>query len=367
MNGKIKKEIDVIDLLLNWIEHWKSLVGVVILGVILACGYLFLFTADESPKENTESVADLAKGKFLSELTQEQLAKVSLKDMEKYFLSEKDIVAVDEVIYLQGEYEKNVEEYNNKKDDEDLKDRAETFSYIANTKNIVETRRASLTADQQVYYNAKLDLDAFIGEKIVGAENGNVAVSGNGPVKSKKKAVLIILLAIILHFFVIGLKYVFDKKIKHSDELSQLFGIPEFTRVIDWERIDSSRGLDKIVNKFRFASVRRNDVKETIKINVSTTLDILKKKRYSSVALVGSGIDVERLDFISQIVELDNKIVVKSLDSVTHSVNGAESIEGVESAILVARVGLTKYSEFMEELLSLKSRGVDIIGIAVFE
>ena len=103
MNGKIKKEIDVIDLLLNWIEHWKSLVGVVILGVILACGYLFLFTA-ESPKKNTESVADLANGKFLSELTQEQLAKVSLKDMEKYFLSEKDIVAVDEVIYLQGEY-----------------------------------------------------------------------------------------------------------------------------------------------------------------------------------------------------------------------------------------------------------------------
>lgn len=370
MNVKIKKEIDVVDLVLDWIEHWKSFVGVVLLSVIVACGYLFLFNSNAEitqEKADKESARDLAKVKYLSELTQKQLADISLKDMEKYFLSEKDIVAVDEVIYLQEEYEENVEEYNSKKDGEDLKERAEAFSYLANTKNIVEARKSSLTAEQQVYYYAKMNINTSIGKENFEMMNDSKEIQANGTGRSKKKAVLIILLAIILHFFVIGIKYIFNQKIKHSDELSQLFGIPEFTRVIDWERIDNSKGLDKIVNKIRFASVRRNDVKETIKINVSTTLDILKKKRYSSVALVGSGIDVERLDFISQIVEVDKNIVVKSLDSVTHSVNGAESIDGVESAILVARVGLTKYSEFMEELLSLKSRGVDIIGIAVFE
>ena len=64
MNGKIKKEIDVIDLLLNWIEHWKSFVGVVLLSVIVACGYLFLFNSNAEitqEKADRESAKDLAK------------------------------------------------------------------------------------------------------------------------------------------------------------------------------------------------------------------------------------------------------------------------------------------------------------------
>ena len=364
----MKKEIDVVDLILDWIEHWKSLLVAVLVGVVLACSYMFLFSESEPIHESQdeETIEELAKVKMLSELSQEQLQSVSLKEMEEFFLSEKDIASVDDVIYLQGEYENNVKVYDEKKDGEKLRDRAEAFSHIANTKNIVEARRASLTGDQQIYYYAKLGLDSSVGN---GENKTNELIinSGNSLVRSKKKAVLIIFLVLLLHFVIIGLRYIFGQKIKHADVLSNILDVPEFTRMVDWESINNTRGIGKFVNKVRFSSFRQTELKETISINVATTIDILKKKKYSSLAVVGSGIDVERLTFISQIAETDSSIIVKSLDSVAYSVNGAENIAGVDAAILVARVGLTKYNELVEEFQSLKTRKVDVIGIMVFE
>lgn len=344
MNEKNIKEIDVVDLLIDWLSHWRSILIFLLVGTVLAGGYLYLGRGDEIKPIEDE--------------------KISLEKMESDVLSEKDIIVVNELIDLENNYRENVEEYQNQKDSLSIKDRTEAFEYITDTKNILEARKLSLTEEQQGYYYAKLDVDTKAG----GADESNMdnqeAFAGGA---SKKKAVLLIILLAIIHFLVFACRYIFDKKVKYADKLSKMLSVPEFTRLIDWDAIDRKKGLDKFINKLRFSSYRRTSLSDVLDINVKSTVEKLKNREYDSVAVVGFGLNDEREEFKSRISRFDSSIIVKSIDSITHSVNGADDIIGVKAAIIAVRVGVTLYNDLYEELQSLRDRDVDVIGIAVFE
>ncbi|WP_028234626.1 hypothetical protein [Pseudobutyrivibrio sp. MD2005] len=369
MNNNYTREIDLIDLFIDWLAHWKSLLVCVLIGVVLAGGYMYMGRGTTTVEVTDKDVmATISDGATLSTLTPEQLATLTVKDMEKKFLSEKDINAVEEVIALYDEYVENIEVYDAQKDELEVKDRAEAFNYIANSKNIVEARRASLTADQQVYYDAKMGLDRTVGDAIATKnDESKTTVTTTTEGASKKKAALIVILAFILHFMIVACRYIFNNKIKHTDNLSAMVNVPEYTRMIDWNKVDSKKGLDKLVNSIRFASTRKTPLSEVVEINASATIEKLKNKNYSSVALVGTNLADERDMLAAQISKANANATVKSIDSITHSVNGADDIAGVDAAILAVKVASTRYNDFLEELQSLRDRDVDVIGIAIFE
>lgn len=379
MNENYTKEIDLIDLFIDWLSHWKSLIAVIVVGVILAGGYIFMrrnaSVEIETEIKNENEITDdflnnLAEGTLLSTLKKEQLEVITVQDMEKYFLSEKDIMTVDEVIALNEEYNENLTEYDANKSELELADRAEAFNFIANSKNIIEARKAALSADQAIYYYAKLGINIVAGKDnsaVVGDEKNSVEDTIVANKSSEKKAILIIVLIFILHFIAVACRYIFSNRVKHSDKLSSMVGVPEYTRMIDWTKIDSAKGLNKLVNKIRFGKIRRTPLKEIVEINTSATIEKLNNKNYISVAVVGVGLDDERNMLVRQIKNDNENIVVKSIDSITHSVNGSDDIVGVDSAILTVRVGVSRYNDFIEELQSLRDRDVDVIGIAVFE
>jgi len=371
MKDNYTKEIDLIDLFIDWIGHWKSFLVFLLLGIILAGGYMYMGRSTSTPstqREEKDAVENLAEGTKLSTLSKNQLAGISLDDMELYFLSEQDVQAVDEIVELNKQYVENLETYNSEKNGLDLKDRAETFNYIIDTKNLLETRKAALTDDQKIYYYAKLGVSTAVGtdgiDKKTVASNEAVVVNSS---PSKKKAALLAILFIVLHFMVVSCRYIFSNTIKHSDNLYAMADVPEYIRMINWEKIDSSKGMNKLVNKMRFGKMRKTSLKDVVEINSLATVEKLKNKNYNSVAVVGVGLDDERNLLVRQIKNDNENVVAKSIDSITHNVNGADDIIGVDSAILAVRVGVSRYNEFMEELQALKDRDVDVIGIAVFE
>ena len=337
MNENYVREIDLIDMFVDWLSHWRSLLAFLIIGVILAGGYMLLGSNPSAP-------IDL-------DIVQEE---------EEEELTARELKAVEDVISLNNEYTENLKLYEAEKESLAVNERAEAYYYIANTKDILESRKAALSEAQLNYFYGD---DGTEVDELAKTETEDVAPAG----PSKTKALLIVILAVILHFIVFACRYIFDNRIKHTDTLSAMTGVPEYTRMVDWSKVDSKKGLDKLINKMRFAGTRRTALTEVVEINSSATIEKLKNKNYSSVAVVGTGIDLERNILSNQILKEKPDATVKSIDSVTHSVNGADDIAGVDAAILAVKVAHTRYNDFMEELQSLRDRGVDVLGIAIFE
>ncbi len=359
MNEKYAREIDLIDLLIDWCSHWSSSLAFLLVGVIAAGAYMYT-----GNKAVVDPEAIMASEK-LSEMTAEQLSQLTEVEIAEK-LTEEEINAVNELVKLNDEYQENLKLYDAQKDSLELKDRAEAFSYIASQKNIIESRKGVLTADQQAYYYynyiEKNQVEKNQTEKAEVAESTTTSTGA-----SKTKALLIVIIAIILHFMIFACRYIFSSKIKRTDALSAMVNVPEYTRMIEWSKVDSSKGLDSLVNKMRYANVRKTGMDEAVEINSSATIEKLKNKNYNSVAVIGTGIIDERNMLVNQLIKDKPDATVKSIDSITHSVNGADDIAGVQSAILAVKVGTTRYNDFFEELQSLKDREVDILGIAVFE
>ena len=339
MNENYEREIDLIDLFIDWLSHWKSFIVFLLVGIIISCGYLYLGS-------NSVSNADAVENE----------------------LSKKDIIAVDDVIALCEEYEENLQFYESQKNQMEIKDRVEAFNYIVSAKNFLEERKAELTADQLVYYYAKSDISTAKSQE---KDKVNTTISDDKAVvkvaPSKSKALLIVILVAILHFIISACRYMFDNTVKHTDNLSLITNVPEYTRMINWDRINANRGLDKLVCNMRFAGVRRTSLADTIEINASATIEKMQNKNYKSIALVGADIGELAEKFTYAISKADSSKIVKSIDSITHSVTGADNINGVKAAILAVKVGTTRYNDLMEELQSLRDREVEVIGIAVFE
>ncbi len=364
------REIDLLDLFIDWLAHWKSFFVFLLVGVICAMTYMYVGGTTTSTSVSEEDViSEVADDVTLSTLTSEQLSALTLKDMENDFLSEKDITAVDELIALSEEYSENLQVYDSQKEKLELKDRSEAFNYIANTKNIIEARKAALTADQQIYYYAKTGVSIVVGQanELDGEEEKTATDVVVETSPSKSKALLIVIVFAFIHFVWFACRYIFDNTVKHTDNLSLLTEVPEYTRMVDWDCINAKKGIDKLVYNMRFAGIRRTSLSDTIEINASATIEKMKNKSYSSIAIVGSEAAELGKKLSEQITKADTSKVVKSIDSITHSVNGADEIAGVDAAILAVKVRKTRYNELLEELQSLKDRDVDVVGIAVFE
>jgi hypothetical protein len=370
MRERYIKQIDLIDLFIDWISHWRSLFVMLIISVIISAWYIY--TGGTVVKINNNiNPEQLASSTTLGLLTDEQIKQLTLEEMEQYFLTEKDVRVVDDIIELNDSYMENVELYNDQKDSLKLSERAEIQSNLADAKNVIETRRALLTADQQAYYFAKIGVgrdelsEEGSARDEASSSNNKTSTVKIGP--SKKVAVLIVIVAFILHFLVVSTKYIFGSVVRHTDSLSSTLKLPEYTRMYDWNRIDAAKGLDKLVNRARFSGVRKTSLEDTVEINALATIQKLKNKNYNSVAVVGNNMDDDRAILVHQIQNDSENLLVKSIDSITHSVNGADEIAGVDSAILAVRVGVSRYSDLFEEITSLEERGVDVIGVAVFE
>ena len=366
MKDNYTREIDLLDLFINWLAHWRSLLVCMLVGVVLACGYMYIGRNSVKEEVIEQNVLDtIPAGATLSTLTAEQLNALSVEDMESRFLSETDINAVDQVISLYNEYNENFEAYETEKKSMKLKEKSDLLCSLANSKNIIDSDRNTLTPDQQIYYYAKTEQNSADEKTTENSGVISVVVTSGGA--STKLAILIVILAFILHFLVVACRYIFNDKVKHVDDLSAMVNVPEYTRMIDWEKVDSKKGLDKLVNRFRFAGIRKTSLAELVEINASATVEKLKNKDYSSVALVGTNLADERDMLAAQISKANANATVKSIDSITHSVNGADDIAGVDAAILAVKVACTRYNDFFEELQSLRDRDVDVIGIAIFE
>lgn len=314
------REIDLVDLFITCLSHWRSLLIFIFVGIVLAG--LYVFWGEGSSVSTSEGVE----------------------------LSHAEIQKIEDLTSLKEEYEELLKEYEAKKTDLELIDRAETLSNLGTAFNIIRNQEAALTADQKSVY---------FGE----AEEQEEVQTGPSPIN----ALMVVCIAVFFHLVFWGGVYVFDNKIKRTDCLSEIACIPEFTRMIDWDKVNSAKGLDKVINKIRYAGMRKTALRDVVEINVSAAIEKVRNNNYTSLAVVGVSLDEERKIFTDQIAKDYSELLVKSIDSITHSVNGADDIMGIDAAVLVVKVGITRYNDLAEELHSLRDRGVNVIGVAVFE
>ena len=339
MDSRTYNEVDLRDLLMDWISHWKSLFAILALGVLaVTANYLYICNKYASNSTDTTSLIAYTDEDFETILSQEEL---------NY---------VDGLVELENSYNENLNMYNEEEKKLELVDKADIMAKLVYSSSTIHSMTKTLSDDQKQYY-----------DYLHGAEIYAPVQPGFSHRNAMIKSVFVLIALCCIHFLIFGFRYLISDYIKPSDSLTLKFGIPEFTRVIDWEKNDSLRGIDNAIIKYRFRKTRRTTLEDTLKINASAIIEKGKKNGSKEIVVVGMRSEKERNMLRTHILSENESIDVKSIDSVTHCVESVDDIVGVDSAVLVVKIGYSTYKECIEELDSLKIRGIDVLGIVAFE
>ncbi len=338
MNQKKEREIDLIDMLIEWTGSWRSLLLAITLGVFIFVCYSVVYNkAVYNSLNNTQ-------GNQISLLSEEEL---------KSMLTVEEIYEVEDLKTVYDFYLTAFAEFEANEASLDISEKTASLYYLTNTQYLVSQLFNSLNQTQKKYYLCHY-----------GAEYTRQSVP---PVFTLQKCALLVFAILLLHFIAFGMKYVLVNTVKRTDTLSFDGDVPELTRIVDWKKIEAQKGLDRLKYKFCYSNKHRTPLEESVQINARRIIEYMNRKGYHSVALVGTSLEKEGEIIKKYILEGAPSLSVRFVDSTTHSKTGADEISKVDSAVLIAKVGFTKYNEYCDEYKTLVDRKVDIIGIVVFE
>lgn len=322
---KAEREINVYDLFVNWLIHWRSLAAFLTIGLLVA----IILMVSRNDAESVNTINDL-------EMTAEDK-----KDVE--------IVAslLDEFVTASDIFIKNSDSLS-------VNERAEILYNLTYAQYLLDIKTRAFSNNQKVYLSTR----GLPDETVLDTVDHTFA----SPVYSICK---ILLLAVFIHAMFFSIDYLFNDRIKHHENLCERFQLCEYTPMVDWDAINSKKGLDRIFCNMRHLRESRTTLQDAIEINVLATIEKLQTVGANSVAIIG---DVAEKKMLAEgIIQKNENLTVKLIDSIRRSINGADQIIGVDAAIMVVKASQTRLSLFMEELKALESRNVMILGIVTVE
>lgn len=328
MNKDYTRELDLADMIIEWVAHWRSLMIFFVIGIVIAVGYYVNVT-------NNAAVIEIPVEEVMSS-----------EELEK----------VKNVIDLNNEYNEDYLLFEKEKEQLSVTERSAILNNLVQSQNIIETEKALFTTNQSKYYN-----QYYNGEQTdVFEQKVNLA-------SVKLKSALIVCALLFVHFIINAMRYVFDKKIKRTDDICMLLNIPEYIRIIDWNRVDKARGIDKAINKMRYSKMARISQEDASRFNAISIAEKMGKRGYKSVLIVGDIFETEKQKLKDSIQNISSEYQVRIIDGIRENIAAADIAMGVDCAVLVGQIGKTNYRNLIKEYQAIVDREIDIIGINIFD
>lgn len=236
---------------------------------------------------------------------------------------------------------------------------------LATLATAVGNAKASLTEEQQQYY----DLLTWEESEAIEAEQNDATgeQSAASPSISKKYVLLGAVLFAFVYAGILFLIYIFNSKIRVSDELQTLYHIPQIGVVVR----DSGKQFvfDKWIDDLRHYGKRKFNAEQSMELAFAAVKIGAVKNKLSSICLMGCNLSTGADKVCESLkVALDKEgIHVTVLDNVLYNAEAMEKVDAMTGVVLVEKAGSTLYNEVTEELALLKRQDISVLGGIIVE
>ena len=237
---------------------------------------------------------------------------------------------------------------------------------IASLQSTIATAKADFTEEQKQYYELLTWEEAEHSEQ----PTQNVTAEENPvptPAVSKKYVSLGAVLFAFVYAVVICMVYIFNTKLRVSDELQSIYGIPQIGLVVR----ESCRKvfLDKWVDSLRHYGKRKFTAEQSMELAFAAIKIAAVKNGLNNICLMGCNMSAgadKVCESLKAALEKE-QIGVSVLDNVLYDAEAMEKMDAMQGAILVEKAGSTLYNEVAGELELLKRQDIRVLGGIIVE
>lgn len=246
--------------------------------------------------------------------------------------------------------------------DEQIKCRSE----ITSVQSTIATAKAGFTEEQKQYY----ELLTWEEAEQLEQPSQNATAEENPvptPAVSKKYVLLGAVLFAFVYVVVICMAYIFNTKLRLSDELQSIYGIPQIGLVIR----ESGRKvfLDKWVDSLHHYGKRKFTAEQSMELAFAAIKIAAVKNGLNNICLMGCNMSAgadKVCESLKAALEKE-QISVSVLDNVLYDAEAMEKMDAMQGAVLVEKAGSTLYNEVVSELELLKRQDVRVLGGIIVE
>lgn len=240
---------------------------------------------------------------------------------------------------------------------------------IASLQSTIAATKADFTEEQKKYYELLTWEEAEHSEQPeqpaqnVTAEENPVPT----PAVSKKYILLGAVLFAFVYAVVICMAYIFNTKLRVSDELQSIYGIPQIGLVVR----ESGRKvfLDKWVDSLRHYGKRKFTAEQSMELAFAAIKIAAVKNGLNNICLMGCNMSAgadKVCESLKAALEKE-QISVSVLDNVLYDAEAMEKMDAMQGAVLVEKAGSTLYNEVAGELELLKRQDIRVLGGIIVE
>ena len=252
--------------------------------------------------------------------------------------------------------------------DVDVMDRQVLYrNDVSNGRTAIATAKSKFTEEQQKYYDLLTWEDRIEEEEIKPKEATEELATVATPSVSKKYILLRAILFAFGYVVVLAFAYIFDSKLRASDELQNLYHIPQIGVIVK----DSEKEfiVDKWIDVLRHYGKRKFSVEQSMELAFAAVKIAAVKNGLDSICLMGCNLSAGAGNVCENLkVALEKEgITVTILDNVLYNAEMMEKVDAVSGVVLVEKAGSTLYNEIANELELLKRQEITVLGGIIVE
>ena len=231
---------------------------------------------------------------------------------------------------------------------------------IAAMKKTVSDAKDALSDVEKRYYDL---LMSDVVEEAEEAVSSPTAAPAQGI--SKKYVLLGAVLAAFVYAFILLLVYIFNTKIRATDSLLELYGLPQLGVVPKEAGKKRVLGVvDKWIMSIRDHNKRQFSPDEALELAAVAAKMAAGKEALQEICLMGCGLKEQSLDVCEKMKKRleEEKIQVNILNNVLYDAQMMEELEKAKGVVLVESADSTLYNEIAEELELLKRQDIKVLG-----
>ena len=234
---------------------------------------------------------------------------------------------------------------------------------IASLQSTIAAAKAAFTKEQKKYYELLTWEEAEQPAQNVTSEEDPVPT----PAVSKRYVLLGAVLFVFVYALVICMAYIFNTKLRESDELQRIYGIPQIGLVVR----ESGRKvfLDKWVDSLRHYGKRKFTTEQSMELAFAAIKIAVGKNGLNNICLMGCNMSAgadKVCESLKAALEKE-QIGVSILDNVLYDAEAMEKMDDMQGAVLIEKAGSTLYNEVTSELELLKRQDIRVLGGIIVE
>lgn len=182
---------------------------------------------------------------------------------------------------------------------------------------------------------------------------------------SLKYIILGMVMAAFCYAFVIFMLYVLDNKLRPTDQLQELYGMPQLGQIPGEKKARKLFGfVDEWILALRYYGQRKFTAQEALNLAKVAVKMAAGKEGLDSVCIIGCGLKAQSMKTCEQIKAFleAEKLGAQILNNVLYDAEAMERLGSAQGVVLVEKAGSTLYTEVAQELELLKRQDIKVLG-----